>query len=58
MKYRTLNKIIARLLGYFWVKYPLCKQYFGGHEWNSDHCTPTTTKGLSEGICPDCGNNV
>jgi len=31
-KNRFLNKIYAKTHHYFWIKCPLCQNYFGGHE--------------------------
>lgn len=57
LKFRLLNKLYAKMFGYFWTSCPLCKQMFGGHEWimkagikssiRVDKCT-------GEGICPEC----
>ena len=60
MRFRTLNRIYARLLGYFWLPCPLCGQMSGGHEWRDidgkPSCIPDPESGPGyfTGICPDC----
>ncbi len=29
---RWMNRIYARVFGYFWIPCPICKRHFGGHE--------------------------
>lgn len=50
-KYRLLNKLYATLLGYFWLKCPLCSQYFGGHEKSG---SLLISQSLGEEVCEDC----
>jgi len=32
-RWRWINKVYARLFSYFWLPCPVCKEYFGGHEY-------------------------
>lgn len=55
MKFRLLNKWYANFMGYFWLPCPLCKQYFGGHEWKIGFGNSIKDESrLGMGICPDC----
>jgi len=58
MRFRALNRLYARLFGYFWLPCPLCGQMSGGHEWRDidgkPSSIPTGIPGESHGICPDC----
>jgi len=57
MKHRILNKMKAKMGGYFWLPCPLCGEEFGGHEWlNGNTLMETPTNGT--GVCPDCGDKV
>lgn len=55
---RWLNRLVARLTGFFWLPCPLCKRPFGGHEWRMYDgklsSIPTGTPHTYEGICPVC----
>lgn len=52
---RWLNRIYARLLGYFWLPCPLCVEPFGGHEWLHDGRHDLSLGGgLKIGTCPRC----
>jgi hypothetical protein len=55
---RTMNKLFAWVAGYFWMPCPLCKQYFGGHEWRDidgrSSAIRVAGEGCGTGICPDC----
>jgi len=54
---RTINKVIANNVGYFWLPCPVCGNDFGGHEWgDSDYSSiPEDDEGHSfVGICPNC----
>lgn len=57
---RLLHRVYAWLLGYFWLRCPLCGQMFGGHEWKdrdgkaSSIPAPDGVSGKRVGICPDC----
>lgn len=58
MKLRTLNKLYANFLGYFWLPCPLCGQMFGGHEVSfkygaSNHFIMIDWN-RGEAACPDC----
>ena len=33
---RIWNKMLAKILGYFWLPCPVCKEMFGGHETGSE----------------------
>lgn len=52
MKFRTLNKLYANLLGYFWLPCHICNQPFGGHQAVIGGNKPTSRDGKC--ICPDC----
>lgn len=52
MNHRWLNKIYAKLNGYFWIPCPVCGQYFGGHEWDDENTIYEGNRGT--GICRDC----
>lgn len=52
MKFRTLNRMLAFLGGYFWLPCPSCGQHFGGHEWGWTNGMPDSIDG--KGICSDC----
>jgi hypothetical protein len=56
MRARKLNKAIAYTFGYFWKPCPICSQFFGGHEWKTEHPNSSiyTSKTGGSGICPDC----
>lgn len=59
MRHRALNRLLARLGGYFWLPCPLCGQPFGGHEWHdvdglSSIVNVPGNPGSGRGICPDC----
>ena len=58
MKRRLLNKIYAFIHGYFWLPCPICGQYFGGHEWQTDREASAVMLENDAiggiGICPDC----
>jgi hypothetical protein len=60
MRFRTLNRLYARLFGYFWLPCPLCGQMSGGHEWRDIKGKPSAIPepgsgpGSFAGICPDC----
>lgn len=57
MRFRILNKIHAKLYGYFWLPCSVCKQYFGGHEWKANiagNSGTIWTGNTGVGICPDC----
>jgi hypothetical protein len=60
MRFRTLNRLYARLFGYFWLPCPLCGQMSGGHEWRDLGGKPSAIPdpegghGSFKGICPDC----
>ena len=62
MRFRRLAWQYARLLGYFWLPCPVCRQEFSGHEWrkvnghvstipDGDQSGPMSK---ATGICPDC----
>jgi len=34
LRFRAINCLIAKLLGYFWLPCPICGQFSGGHEWH------------------------
>jgi hypothetical protein len=55
---RWLNRLYARLMGYFWLPCPLCGRPFGGHEWRTQDglaaSIPTAEPHTYEGICPTC----
>lgn len=54
-RFRLFNKMYADILGYFWSPCPICKEYFGGHEWNLGGGIPIAERrGISDGICDDC----
>lgn len=53
---RLLNRLYARVMGYFWMPCPLCGEYFGGHEWHpgaSIHVIGDPVE-LNTGICVRC----
>ena len=62
MRFRFLNKLYAKINGYFWKRCPLCKQYFGGHEWkyewkhglNFGVILKANNPYVGIAICPDC----
>lgn len=60
MRFRTLNRLYARLSGYFWLPCTLCGQMSGGHEWRDIDGNPSAIPnpggegGSFMGICPDC----
>ena len=54
MKKRLLNKIYAKLCGYFWLPCPMCGKMFGGHEWK-DGNDLMLSMNHGKGVCPNCG---
>lgn len=57
---RELQKVYARMNGYFWLPCPICYRMFGGHEWHdigtlssTIYVTPTDPT-LGTAICPVC----
>ena len=50
---RSIHKLYANLLGYFWSPCPLCGRYFGGHEDGSWVVMDTPFSGRL--VCRDCG---
>lgn len=55
-KWRRLSKLYARVLGYFWLPCPICKKYFGGHEWlPGNDLNDLNGSGRGQGVCPRCG---
>jgi hypothetical protein len=57
---RFVERIYARVNGYFWLPCPLCQREFGGHEWLSgpQYGIPWPEEGTNHGrgICPRCGD--
>lgn len=54
---RVVNRAFAAVTGYFWLPCPLCKQYFGGHQWrdiNGQSSVIENGEGSGTAICPDC----
>lgn len=58
MRWRLLNKIYAKLFGYFWLPCRLCGQHFGGHEWDDGNNIRFCNAAFEEGICRDCGAKI
>lgn len=59
MRFRTFNRLRAKLNNYFWLPCPLCGRYFGGHEWLIHYDLVATipdenNERVNIGICPDC----
>lgn len=52
---RLLNKIYAKLFGYFWLPCPICGKMFGGHECGG---TLRITIRRGKGVCSDCGGKA
>ena len=57
MKHRTLNKLYANFLGYFWMPCDLCGQMFGGHEIVYPDGFIMTGWNTGKAVCPDCAEN-
>ena len=59
---RFLHRWYACLMGYFWLPCPLCREYFGGHEWTNwqqGHGVPDPhTPGVKHGICNACATKA
>lgn len=61
MQEREYNHALATITGNWWVPCPLCRQFFGDHEWrrgpNGEPCAiyrNASDPTLGEAICPDC----
>jgi hypothetical protein len=53
---RWLQRMYARLNGYFWLPCPYCGQEFGGHEVTDGMvCSPEP--GLWKIPCPECAKD-
>jgi hypothetical protein len=48
---RFIHWVYAQLVGYFWVKCPLCGRWYGGHE---DHGSIPTSPYSGRSVCPQC----
>lgn len=56
---RWLNRIVARLFGFFWLDCPGCGQMFGGHECFAGEAVGNpfgTSRGSA--LCPACTHYV
>jgi hypothetical protein len=54
-RFRLTNKLYANKFGYFWEPCPVCKEYFGGHEWKLlGGLAIKGEQGHYDGICDDC----
>lgn len=56
---RALQRAYARTFGYFWLPCPVCREPFGGHEWEDQNGLPSRVPDpdgphTSIGICPHC----
>ena len=51
---RIFHRIYAWIFGYFWLKFPVCSMYFGGHEI-SNRLTAVliSDDGRQYDVCPD-----
>lgn len=47
---RKYNQIYAFILGYFWLRCPICNEYFGGHEGTNEPRL-YIGEGLSKLVC-------
>ena len=54
MKNRTLNRLYAFAMGYFWIPCPMCANKYGGHEWKEGDILPMAD-GRGKRVCPECG---
>jgi hypothetical protein len=55
---RFLNRVVAFLLGFFWLPCPICGRNFAGYEWLPGHSIDTWSGG--EGVCyrKSCGEKA
>lgn len=53
---RTLHRIYAKVMGYFWLPCPICGKYFGGHEVKKTPVAVHHTKYAGTLVCsnPQC----
>lgn len=53
---QKLNKLYAKMFGYFWTDCPVCQNEFGGHQWktNKKHSSLATGPSSSIAVCPKC----
>ena len=51
---RLLNKIYAKIFGYFWLPCPVCGRMFGGHEISNLYTAALfSDDGHAYCVCPD-----
>ena len=50
---RWFHRFYAWLFGYFWLPCPICKEYFGGHEWPLGS-NWWIEPGRGYGVCKNC----
>ncbi len=57
---RWVHRFYAYLFGYFWLPCPLCREFFGGHEWDGrglikeSHLHKYGGHINYEGVCKQC----
>jgi hypothetical protein len=54
---RWVNRIYAWLFGYFWLPCPICRRYFGGHEWGPSALIVADDRPM-QGVCELCANEA
>lgn len=54
---RIFHRFYAWFRGYFWLPCPICKEPYGGHEWQSGDVLEKEN-GIGTGVCPKCGDEA
>jgi len=53
---RWVHQFYARRMGYFWLRCSICREYLGGHEWDTERGLRVGRVGNNyyQGACNDC----